>query len=95
MDNFLVSFLKKTKMKSDVQILDEKKLMDEEVLINEVMDTRNELNRARKNLGHVLDPDIMDYYIYQIKALEAKYKYLNTILKKEKIFNRKSINRIS
>lgn len=34
------------------------------------------------NMANVLDPDLIDYYIYQTKAVQMKYKYLLENVKK-------------
>lgn len=50
-------------------------------LIREVKEAEEELFIARDKLGYVLEDDLIDYYIYEVNALEKKYEYL---LKKAK-----------
>ena len=43
--------------------------------------TKKELSQAYDNLNFVLDADLIDSYIYEVKAMQVKYDYL---LKKAK-----------
>ena len=36
----------------------------------------NELKIVYNNLENVVDPDLIDYYIYQAKAVSMRYKFL-------------------
>ena len=38
--------------------------------------TTNELQIVYNNLENVVDPDLIDYYIYQAKAVSMRYKFL-------------------
>ncbi len=49
-------------------------------LINCIIKTREDLINANNNYEFA-DGDLIDYYLYQIKAMQAKYNYL---LKKAK-----------
>lgn len=44
--------------------------------------TTDELNTAYANLQNVVDPDLIDYYIYQTKAVQMRYKFLLECVKK-------------
>jgi len=44
--------------------------------------TAADLNDAYTNLQHVTDPDLIDYYIYQTKAVQMRYRYLLSCAKK-------------
>lgn len=50
-------------------------------LLNEIKEAFNELN-ALKNNYHYASEDMIDYYTYQILAVETKYRYLLRKLKK-------------
>lgn len=49
-------------------------------LIKSIIKTREDLSAANKNFEFA-DGELIDYYLYQIKATQAKYNYL---LKKAK-----------
>lgn len=44
--------------------------------------TNQELHILYSNLSHTSDPDLIDYYIYETKAVQMKYKYLLDSVKK-------------
>ena len=41
-----------------------------------------DLEDAYNNLGNVVEPDLIDYYIYQVKAVSMRYKFLLDCVKK-------------
>jgi len=45
-------------------------------LIQEVKRAEEELFNAREKMGYVTEDELIDYYIYETRALEAKYEYL-------------------
>ena len=51
------------------------------VLINDLYKTRSELANAYSNLEYMTDPDLIDYYIYQVKAAQMRHKFLLTKVK--------------
>ena len=53
---------------------------EEELIIN-IIKTKRDLNSARKNFEYVDNDDLVDYYIYQIKANQAKLDYLIKLAK--------------
>ena len=53
-----------------------------EILLKNLKDTTEDLNTAYLNLENVVDPDLIDYYIYQAKAMQMRYKFLLSCLKK-------------
>ena len=55
---------------------DEKNL---ELIVN-IIKTKNELDSAHKNFEFA-DSDLVDYYIYEIKAHQAKLNYLIKVAK--------------
>ncbi|HOQ36781.1 MAG TPA: YaaL family protein [Acetivibrio sp.] len=54
---------------------------EKENLIESINDAKKEWLSARNNFDHAVDSDIIDYYIYKIKAYQIRYEYL---LKKAK-----------
>ena len=44
--------------------------------------TTDELKVAYANLENVVEPDLIDYYIYQAKAVKMRYKFLLDCVKK-------------
>ncbi len=49
-------------------------------LIRNIIDTREELKNANKNFEFAKD-DLVDYYVYEIKANQAKLNYLIKLAK--------------
>ena len=44
--------------------------------------TAQDLQDAYNNLAHVVDPDLIDCYIYELNAVQMRYKFLLETLKK-------------
>lgn len=59
---------------------EKKKLKENSDLISCIIKTREDLVNANNNYEYA-DGDLIDYYLYQIKATQSKYNYL---LKKAK-----------
>ncbi len=53
-----------------------------ENLKDDLRKTTIELKTAYTNFQNVSDPDLIDYYIYQTKAVQIRYKYLLECVKK-------------
>lgn len=53
-----------------------------QMLKEDIEKTALELNAAYTNLQNVVDPDLIDYYIYQTKAVQMRYRYLLNCVKK-------------
>ena len=53
----------------------------EEELILNIIKTKRDLQMARKNFEYVDSDDLVDYYIYQIKANQSKLDYLIKLAK--------------
>jgi hypothetical protein len=53
-----------------------------ETLKNDLLRTTDELRIAYTNLENVVEPDLIDYYIYQAKAVQMRYKFLLDCVKK-------------
>ena len=52
------------------------------LLISDLQKTTADLNNTYMNLENVLDPDLIDYYIYEAKAVQMRYKFLLNCVKK-------------
>ncbi len=52
------------------------------MLIDNLNKTTTELNITYTNLQNVVEPDLIDYYIYHAKAVQMRYKYLLESVKK-------------
>lgn len=61
-------------------IIDKNEIEKEKELIKNIIKTREELKNANKNFEFA-EKDLVDYYIYQIKADQAKLSYLIKIAK--------------
>ncbi len=53
-----------------------------DVLVADLHQTTAELRTAYENLQNVVEPDLIDYYIYQAKAVQMRYKFLLGCVKK-------------
>ena len=58
----------------------------EEDLIFNIIKTKKDLECARKNFEFAFTGDLVDYYIYQIKANQSKLDYLIKLAKAKGIF---------
>lgn len=52
------------------------------MLKEDIEKTTSDLRAAYTNLENVVDPDLIDYYIYQAKAAQMRYKFLLSCVKK-------------
>ena len=52
------------------------------LLQEDIRRTTSDLNVAYINLQNVVDPDLIDYYIYQTKAVQMRYNFLINCAKK-------------
>jgi len=53
-------------------------------LISSIISTREELKKTHKNFEYA-ESDLIDFYTYQIMALQAKLNYLTKLAKLQKI----------
>ena len=51
-------------------------------LQDDIKKTGDELQIVYNNLQNVVEPDLIDYYIYQTKAVSMRYKFLLNCAKK-------------
>ena len=68
----------------DEEILDIKDSEKKLQLIESIIQTRNDLKKAHINFDFAGE-DLIDFYTYQIKALQSKLDYLINLAKSKKI----------
>ena len=51
------------------------------LLLDDLTQTQHDLTNAYSNLEYMTDPDLIDYYIYQVKAVQMRHKFLLTKVK--------------
>lgn len=51
-------------------------MLQRELLQAEIERVKVEMETAYSNFEHVIDPDLIDCYIYEVNAVQKKYKYL-------------------
>lgn len=51
------------------------------LLMNDLQQTAQDLQDAYRNLGNVIDPDLIDCYIYELNSVQMRYKFLLTSIK--------------
>ena len=49
---------------------------------NDLHQTAKDLQDAYTNLENVVDPDLIDCYIYELNSVQMRYKFLISIIKK-------------
>ena len=54
-----------------------------DMLIDSLHKTSADLQIVYENLQNVVEPDLIDYYIYQAKAVQMRYKFLLGCVKSE------------
>ena len=52
------------------------------LLKDDIEKTTSDLQAAYTNMQNVTDPDLIDYYIYETKAVQMRYRYLLSCAKK-------------
>lgn len=70
--------------KKEEKIIERNEFQKESDLIKMIIQTKDELKNANKNYEFA-DSDLIDYYIYQVKASQAKLDYLIKIAKSKGI----------
>ena len=64
----------------DTNIIEKTEQEKERELIKTIIQVREDLKMANKNFEYASD-DLVDYYVYQIKANQAKLNYLIKVAK--------------
>lgn len=49
---------------------------EDERLMDEILQSKIALDTAYSNFQNVTEPDLIDCYIYEVKAAQTRYKYL-------------------
>ena len=49
---------------------------NKEQLLSDLRLTKTALNDAYANFEHVVDPDLVDSWIYQVNAVQKRYRFL-------------------
>ena len=68
----------------EIKIIEKTDKEKENELIISIIKAKNELNLAMKNFEYAED-DLIDFYIYKIKATRSKYDYLLRIAKQKEL----------
>ncbi len=53
-----------------------KEVLPKEALLEEIERTKLALETAHSNFENSLDPDLIDSYIYEVNAVQKRYKFL-------------------
>ncbi len=67
-------------------IIDKSEYEKDEEIIKNIIKAKRDLENARKNFEYAQNQDLVDYYIYQIKANQSKIDYLIKLAKAKGIF---------
>ncbi|MDF2586318.1 MAG: hypothetical protein K0S41_159 [Anaerocolumna sp.] len=59
-----------------MKLFSKKKNPQHDVLLNEIKKTKIALESAYSNFENVIDPDLIDCYIYEVNAVQKRYKFL-------------------
>lgn len=65
----------------ETRIIEKTEVEKEEELINNIIKAKKDLQIARRNFEYAQSGDLIDYYIYQIKAYQSKLDYLIKLAK--------------
>ncbi|NLK29057.1 MAG: YaaL family protein [Clostridiales bacterium] len=59
-----------------MRLFSKKKVQPEDLLIDEINRTKLALEAAYSNFENVVDPDLIDSCIYEMNAVQNRYKFL-------------------
>lgn len=59
-----------------MKLLSKRKSPKENLLIKEINETKLALEAAYSQFEYVVDPDLIDSCIYELNAIQKRYKYL-------------------
>ena len=59
------------------------------LLINDLHQTAQDLQDAYRNLENVIDPDLIDCYIYELNSVQMRYKFLLTSIRNYELRTKK------
>ena len=60
------------------------------MLINDLHQTAQDLQDAYRNLENVIDPDLIDCYIYELNSVQMRYKFLLTSIRNYELRTQKN-----
>lgn len=60
---------------------------ERQALLKEIETTRQAHAVALSNLENITDPDLIDCYIYELNAVQVRYKFLLRLAKKNNLTN--------
>ena len=75
-----INFMENDGYIKDEEFMEKTELEKERELIRTIIKTREELKKYNRNFEYAQD-DLIDYYVYQIKASQAKLDYLIKLAK--------------
>ena len=56
-------------------------------LLEDLRETKNALDTAYANLSYVVEPELIDCCIYELNAIQLRYKFILSQVKKSEIMN--------
>lgn len=59
-----------------MKLFSKKRVTPLDVLLKEINQTKLALESAYSNFENVVDPDLIDCYIYEVNAVQKRYKFL-------------------
>lgn len=59
-----------------MRLFGKKKPQTEDLLLREINQTKLALEAAYSNFENVVDPDLIDCYIFELNAAQKRYKFL-------------------
>ena len=59
-----------------MKLFSKTKKQQNDALLSEIKKTRLALESAYSNFENVIDPDLIDCYIYEVNAIQKRYKFL-------------------
>lgn len=59
-----------------MKLFSRKKSPQYDILLDEINKTKLALESAYSNFENVVDPDLIDCYIYEVNAVQKRYKFL-------------------
>ncbi len=66
-----------------MSLLKRRKIHKPNPLLKEIAAAKTAMEVAYSNFENVLDPDLIDSYIYEVNAVQKRYKYLLRQLKEQ------------
>ncbi len=59
-----------------MKLFSKMKKQEYDALLNDIKKTKLALESAYSNFENVIDPDLIDCYIYEVNAIQKRYKFL-------------------